>query len=285
MSENIWIIIPVHNRRETTRACLSNLRALGELEKYQVCVVDDASTDGTAEMLAAEYPKIKVIQGNGHLYWGGGIATGMAAARAAKAEVHVWLNDDCLPDENSIACVVERAITTRGMCGGICRDSEDPTLVTYSGSNYGVSGLIQPLPGQYEAVDIMNGNLVAIHAEAVERVGILDSKRFPHYGGDIAYCFRAKAMGLATEVAGSATAVNHRGRPLDSFGVSKPASAIFKEPFRLASSLYWPTHWQVLRLCYGWKAYIRWPAYFLRLIGLWRQACAREKSACATVSR
>ena len=169
MSKNIWIIIPVHNRRETTRACLANLRAHGELEKFQVCVVDDASSDGTAEMLAAEYPEIKVIQGNGHLYWGGGIATGMMAARAASADVHVWLNDDCLPDENSIACVVERARTTRGMCGGICRDSEDPTLVTYSGSKYGVSGLIQPLPGQYEAVDIMNGNLVAIHAEAVER--------------------------------------------------------------------------------------------------------------------
>ena len=136
VSENIWIIIPVHNRRETTRACLSNLRALGELEKYQVCVVDDASSDGTAEMLAAEYPEIKVIQGTGHLYWGGGIATGMMAAQAASADVHVWLNDDCLPDENSIACVVERARTTRGMCGGICRDSEDPTLVTYSGSKY-----------------------------------------------------------------------------------------------------------------------------------------------------
>lgn len=272
----VWILIPVHNRRETTRACLSNLRRLGIFERCHVCVIDDASSDGTSKMLANEYPQAQVLQGDGNLYWGGGIATGMAAARSAKAEVHVWLNDDCLPDEGSIETVVNRVRETKGMCGGICRDPDDESLITYSGSQIGVPSLVQPPCGNYEAVDVMNGNMVAIHAEAVEQVGILDSKRFPHYGGDIAYCFRAKAMGLATEVAGSATAVNPRGRPLNSFGVSKPASAIFREPFRLASSLYWPTHWQVLRLCYGWEAYYRWPAYFLRLIGLWRDACRKK---------
>jgi GT2 family glycosyltransferase len=281
----VWILIPVHNRRETTRACLSNLHRLGILDCYHVCVIDDASKDGTSEMLAEEYPQVHVLRGDGNLYWGGGIATGMAAARSANAAIHVWLNDDCLPDEGSIEILIERVQATRGMCGAVCRDPEQPCLITYSGSRVGVLGLVHPQPGRFEPADVMNGNLVAIHAETVERVGILDSGRFPHYGGDIAYCAHAKAQRIPTEIAGSATAINTRGRPLESFGLSKPAAAIFKEPFRIASPLYWPTHWQVLRLSYGWKAYLRWPAYFIRLFGLWRQSCARSKSGGVSVPR
>jgi GT2 family glycosyltransferase len=271
----VWILIPVHNRRETTRACLTNLRQLGILDRYHTCVIDDASKDGTSEMLAEEFPEVHVIQGDGNLYWGGGIAMGMAAARSANAEVHVWLNDDCIPDAGSIEVVVNRVRDTKGMCGGICRDPIDESLVTYSGSKIGVAALVQPPEGQYESTDVMNGNLVAIHADTVSRIGILDANRFPHYGGDIAYCINAQSQHIPAEIAGAAKAVNSRGNILESFGCTKPANALFNEPFRLASPLYLPTYWQVLKLSYGWKAYLRWPAYFVRLFKLWRQACKK----------
>jgi GT2 family glycosyltransferase len=199
----------------------------------------------------------------------------MAAARAANAEVHVWLNDDCLPDEGSIEVLVNRVRETKGMCGGICRDPKNESLITYGGCQIGAAALVQPPAGHFEPSDVMNGNLVAIHTDAVERIGLLDSKRFPHYGGDTAYCINARFQNIATEIAGSATAVNPRGNSLEAFGLTKPANAIFNEPFRLASPLYLPTYWQVLRLSYGWKAYLRCPAYFIRLVKLWRQACKK----------
>ena len=48
------ILIPVYNERETLREILSQVRAveLAELEK-EVIVVDDGSTDGSREILAA----------------------------------------------------------------------------------------------------------------------------------------------------------------------------------------------------------------------------------------
>jgi GT2 family glycosyltransferase len=270
-----WILIPVYNRLEVTRSCLNNLRKIGVFSNFTVCVIDDGCTDGTSEMLVDEFPKVHVIQGDGNLYWGGGISTGMAAARAANAEVHVWLNDDCLPDEGSIEVLVNRVRETKGMCGGICRDPKNESLITYGGCQIGAAALVQPPAGHFEPSDVMNGNLVAIHTDAVERIGLLDSKRFPHYGGDTAYCINARFQNIATEIAGSATAVNPRGNSLEAFGLTKPANAIFNEPFRLASPLYLPTYWQVLRLSYGWKAYLRCPAYFIRLVKLWRQACKK----------
>jgi GT2 family glycosyltransferase len=201
----------------------------------------------------------------------------MAAALSAKAEVHVWLNDDCLPDEGSIDTVVNRVRETHGICGGICRDPDNESLITYSGSQIGVASLVQPPRGTFESTDVMNGNLVAIHAEAVGRLGLLDAKRFPHYGGDIAYCIQARASNIAAEIAGSATAVNPRGNSFESFGVTKPARAIFREPFRLASPLYLPTYWRILHLSYGWCAYFRWPAYGFRLVRIWNSARSKAK--------
>jgi GT2 family glycosyltransferase len=268
----VWILIPVHNRRETTKACLSNLRNLGILDRYHTCVIDDASKDGTSEMLAQEFTEVHVILGDGNLYWGGGIATGMAEARAADAEVYVWLNDDCIPDAGSIEEVVERVRQTRGMCGGICRDPEDETVITYSGARSGEPGGVSPAPGTYENVDVMNGNLVAIHNSVVRQIGIVDSARYPHYGADVEYCYRAYTRGFPTEISGSARARNRRESPYTSFGVTKPASAVFREPFRIASPLYWSAYWNILKLTAGPMAYLRWPSYFVRLSRIWLTA-------------
>jgi len=268
----VWILIPVHNRRETTRACLTNLRQLGILDRYHTCVIDDASKDGTSEMLAEEFPEVHVIQGDGNLYWGGGIAMGMAAARSANAEVHVWLNDDCIPDAGSIEVVVDRVRDTKGMCGGICRDPDNEALITYSGARSCELGSVIPHQGAYEKVEVMNGNLVAIHSAVVEQIGIVNSIRYPHYGGDVEYCYRAYNRGILTEISGSARAKNRRDSPYTSFGVTKPTFAVFREPFRIASPLYWPAYWNILKLTAGPMAYFRWPSYFVRLFLIWLRA-------------
>lgn len=271
----VWVIIPVHNRREITRTCLTNLRELALPRDCQICVIDDGCTDGTSEMLRDEFPEVRTVVGDGNLFWGGGIAAGMRVALEARAEVHVWLNDDCLPVAEAIETVVSRVRETKGVCGAVCYDPDHPNKVTYSGAKIGVSGIIAPPAGYREEVDMLNGNLVAIHCSVVEELGVVDEVRFPHYGGDIEYCIRARGNGRLIEISGDARALNPRGTPLARFGVDKPAHAIFCEPFRVASSIYWPAYWRILKLSFGWKAYLRWPSYFVRLVGLWTHALRR----------
>jgi GT2 family glycosyltransferase len=273
-----WIIIPVHNRKAITRACLDRLRAQGVFARATVCVVDDGCTDGTREMLESGFPEVRRVDGNGHLYWGGGILEGMKAAHAAGAAVMVWLNDDCLPAAGAIDLLIARVLDTKGICGGVCRDPESPGVVTYSGTRIGRDEMVSPSPGEFVQVDLINGNLVAVHRDVVERIGFLPGVELPHYGGDSIYALRAVRAGIRCEVCGDAIATNSPNPYFDRFGKTKPAWWLLKEPFRRGSILYWPTYWRFLRETFGWRAYIRWPAYFIRLIRQFTAAVSRRFS-------
>jgi len=266
-SSKVWVLIPVHNRLATTRACLKHLATLALPAEFLICVVDDGSTDGTAEMLAAQFPEVHVVTGSGNLYWGGGIAMGMEAAGAAGAEVHLWLNDDCIPGVGSLERLVERVRETRGVCGGVCYDPDYPDKITYAGTLIGqdtrilTTGVTEPL-----AAESLNGNLVAIHCDVVERLGPMPSQRYPHFGGDIIYSLRAHRAGLPVEIHPLATALNHRDDPLHQVFQSSSVVRLWREMGRVASPLYFRTYWNLLRERFGWHAWFRWPAYFWRMI-------------------
>ena len=71
--KNIYIIIPVHNRKALTLVCLENLKTNVDLQKYQVIVVVDGSSDRTAEEVAENYPEVTILEGDGNLWWTGAI--------------------------------------------------------------------------------------------------------------------------------------------------------------------------------------------------------------------
>lgn len=275
-AESPWIIIPVHNRKATTRTCLERLRKQGLFAKVTVCLVDDACTDGTRAMVESDFPEIHCVDGNGHLFWGGGILEGMIVAYKAGADVMVWLNDDCLPAEGAIGVLIKRVLETRGICGGICHDPDHPEIQTYSGTKMGKEAMVAPGPGQTEPVDLINGNLVAVHRDVVARIGFPPGRRLPHYGGDSIYALRAVRAGIPCEVHGDALATNPPNPYFDRFGTSKSAWLLLKEPFRMGSILYWPTYWRFLREAFGMRAYLRWPFFFVRLAKYFFAALGRQ---------
>ena len=277
MNRSVWIIIPVHNRRETTRACLLNLQKLGLPADYLICVVDDGCTDGTSEMLANEFPHVHSVLGNGNLYWGGGIALGMEHARAAGAEIHLWLNDDCLPGEGSLEKLVERVRVTHGVCGGVCYDPVDASRITYAGTLIGkdVSVLREAL--EPVAAESLNGNLVAIHRDTVEALGGMPADLYPHFAGDIIYSLRAHRKGIAVEIHPRAKAINRRDDPLKKVMQSGSVVRLWREMNRVASPLHFPTYWHLLHEVFAWQAWFRWPAYFGRMLRLNLKILVRTK--------
>ena len=265
-----WIIIPVFNRCALTKACLLRLAESGIIDRYTVCVVDDASTDGTREMLAEGFPSVIRVEGTGNLFWGGGVALGMQYAQKADAEVHIWLNDDCLVDDGSVDRIVERALETKGICGGVCFEEDGQTLA-YSGDviRDGKLQRVYPQKGERLPTELLNGNMVAIHRDVVKKLGGIDTKRFPHYAGDSIYGLEASRAGVAVEIDGSATGINPRGNYFERFGTSKPASAVWKDILWVGSPNYFPSYWHSLKAMFGWRAYYRWPAFYVRLTKLW----------------
>ncbi len=272
----VWIIIPVHNRRETTRACLTQLATLGLPDECLICVVDDGCTDGTREMLISEFPHVHVVTGNGHLYWGGGVGLGMEHARNANAEIIVWLNDDCQPATGSIQHLIDRVRQTKGISGGICYDPDDKKKLTYSGAADGkIISEFGRDSSEPIAAESLNGNLVAIHRDALEKLGPMPSHLYPHFGGDIIYTLRAHRMGLPVEVAPLAKALNRRDDPLQKVMRSGSVIRLWREMGRIPSPLYYPTYWNLLKERFGWRAWYRWPAFYLRMLRLSLQVLKR----------
>jgi GT2 family glycosyltransferase len=112
-------------------ACLDSLRR--QTIPHAVVVVDNASTDGTTELLATRFPEVTVIQTGGNLGFAGGAQTGLEAARTPYVAL---LNNDAVAEPEWLAALVTHleghpeaaAVTSRMLLQG-----GDPPLLNNTG--------------------------------------------------------------------------------------------------------------------------------------------------------
>lgn len=202
---NATLIIPCFNRRDTTLRCLRHLRDL-EVDRWAtVVLVDDASSDGTSEAVAAEFPNTVIVPGDGNLWWGGATNAGMRWALDHHMEFVFWLNDDGLPRQGALEAMLEvsqreRAITT---ASGILRETGS---VHYGGMEKTPSHtrVLECPEGSTLTCETICGNCVCFPADVIRRVGWIDDSVFPHFAGDADYGFRASALGIPIIIVGDA---------------------------------------------------------------------------------
>jgi GT2 family glycosyltransferase len=89
----ITVIVCTFNGRRTIRQCLASLTAL-DYPDYEVIVIDDGSTDGTAEIVA-QFPCRAILQANL------GLSTARnAGLNAATGEIVAYIDDDAFADRH-----------------------------------------------------------------------------------------------------------------------------------------------------------------------------------------
>lgn len=71
----ILVFLPVHNRRATTALFIRSLLAQTHAN-WHLLLIDDGSTDGTADMVRKEVASLTVLRGNGKWWWGGALHQG-----------------------------------------------------------------------------------------------------------------------------------------------------------------------------------------------------------------
>ena len=68
----IYVITAVHNRYAITEAFVQRLLEQSEKD-WNLILVDDGSTDGTADMVKSLVPEAVILNGDGDLWWGGAL--------------------------------------------------------------------------------------------------------------------------------------------------------------------------------------------------------------------
>lgn len=210
--DSLAILICVHNRKTTTDRCLASLFAQLDhgLNNVDVYLADDGSTDGTSELVSEKYPKVKLLQGDGSLFWVGGTNLAWRDAAKKKYSHYLWLNDDVELLEGAIVrllddyCELKESVGDKGcILVGPMVDSQGNT--SYSGvvrnSSWHPLRYSQVEPnGKLQECHTINGNLVLIENAVFETVGYLDDS-LKHRGGDYDYGLRAKKKGFSLWVA------------------------------------------------------------------------------------
>jgi GT2 family glycosyltransferase len=209
--ENVYIIIPVHNRKEITLKCLETLKQNGDLDKYYVIVIDDGSTDGTSEAIQSLYPDVIILTGDGNLWWTGAIKKGMEYAYEKGAEYLIWLNDDCLVANDSIEkliCFCKK--NPKAIIGSQGYQLDNNELIAFGGhikKNQSFKSVICPKNQTLEC-DVVSGNLVCLPRLVIDIVGYPDANLSPHYFGDFIFLIKSKKEGFKIYVSNQSDILN-----------------------------------------------------------------------------
>lgn len=244
------VIIVTWNVRDLLGACLRSLRA--DLERAglegTVWVVDNGSSDGTAEAVQREFPDVRLIALEENVGFAAGNNRALRAAldaRAAGRPRYLWLlNPDTEVLPGATAALVE-ALERHPRAGVV-----GPKLLypdgTLQHSAFRFPGLAQlvfdlfplparlyetPLNGRYPRhlydggepfpVDHPLGAAMMVRTEAVDRVGLMD-EGYRLYCEEVDWCWRMRRAGWGALCVPRAEVIHHAGRstgqvPIPSF--------------------------------------------------------------------
>ena len=199
--KQIAVLLTCHNRKDKTLHCLQALYAQQGLEvdfNIEVFLVDDASTDGTAQAVFEQFSQVKIIQGDGNLYWNRGMYLAWQIASNTKDfDYYLWLNDDTFLDKEALHALLLQTFATAIVCG--TTQSIQSHEITYGGFRKNPDRIIVP-DSTFQECDYYNGNCVLIPRKVFNIVGNLDPV-FHHAVGDFDYGLRAKALGIKLFIA------------------------------------------------------------------------------------
>jgi GT2 family glycosyltransferase len=232
---DISIIVVSFNTREMTLECLRSVVAETRTVPYELIVVDNASSDGSAAAIAAEFPELELIALTENI---GFARANNLAARQARGERLLLLNPDTVVLDRALDKLVEFAGTRpqARIWGGrtlFADGSLNPTScwgkMTVWSLFCRAVGLTVLLPGSERfnpepygdwqrdsarEVDIVTGCLLLIDRPLWNELGGFDERYFM-YGEEADLCQRASDRGAAPAITPTAEIV-HFGSASDS---------------------------------------------------------------------
>lgn len=201
----VWCIVLAYNAVDLTLACIESLRQQ-DYPCLEILVVDNASADGTAGILADRFPDVNLLALTENLGYAGGNNLGMRHALQEGADIVFLVNNDTRFDPYCVSALVAEMLSVPG-CGAV-----GPMVYTWDGwstiSSAGGEvdwrhadainvGAGEIDAGQYRArtVDFINGCAIMVSRQAIEHAGLID-ERFFMYWEETDWCRRIAGAGF-----------------------------------------------------------------------------------------
>ena len=182
------VIIPTYNGRDYLQDCLASLHKQTRRD-FELIIVDNGSTDGTAAAARQAWPDAHVIEAGRNLGYAGGMNLG--AARAS-GEWLVLLNNDTVlePDWLAQLLAAGQRDPTIGVCSSKVRLLSDRRRLDSFASYLTPCGFLQHRgllevdEGQYDGVEDFfspKGVAFAIRRDLFEAIGVFDPTYFSYF--------------------------------------------------------------------------------------------------------
>lgn len=236
----LCIVIVNWNVRDLLRACLRSIEVQSCTRMpQQVIVVDNESSDGSADMVAAEFPDVHLLREANRGFSAGNnaglrLATALWSQVAGGEDYALLLNPDTIVEPGAFDALVDamRAHPRAGLIGPQLRYPDGsvqssrrrfPTLqVACFESTWAAAraphGLLerfymQDLPDDQPcAVDWVVGAAMLVRRETIEQVGLLDEDTFFMYSEETDWCKRIRDAGWDVRYEPAARVVHYEGR-------------------------------------------------------------------------
>ena len=244
-SSSSCIVLPVHNRKTITLRCLAHLKKQGDLDAYHTVVVDDGSTDGTAQEILDNYPTVELLKGNGSLWWTGAIRKGMKYALSKKAIYCIWLNDDTLPEAGAIQALIDHCdkySRTIAAANTLDPHTREPSYGGVIRQRLKILHIFSKTQ-QPTLCEGLSGNLTCLPTDLVRTIGYPNNTLYPHYYGDVIYTHRAKQAGYQLVLLHDAVAYcENDHEPIEWFRSNQSLTDIIRDRQSIKSPHYWKAH-------------------------------------------
>jgi GT2 family glycosyltransferase len=223
------IVIVTHNARADVERCLESLYRAPPALPHAIVVVDNASTDGTAERVRERWPSVRVLESRENVGFG---RANNRAVRESASDLVLFLNGDTvvppgavdrlaadLVADREIGAVGPRLVDERGrpeisfgpMMGPFAELWQKARGRAYDAGIPGLDAWVRRLTGRPRDVDWVSGACMLLRRADLTAAGLFD-ERFELYCEDVDLCAAIRARGQRIRFSPASEIVHLRGR-------------------------------------------------------------------------
>jgi GT2 family glycosyltransferase len=193
----LYIILPVHNRKEITQRCIGCLQKQ-TFQDYHVLLIDDGSTDGTAEMVRERISSLTVLKGHGDWWWGGSLHQGylwLKSQNIPASSLVLLMNDDAIFDATYLQTAVSilsgksRTLLVSNVFGELSRQLFD------GGIHADWKRLKFSLETNPDKINCASTRGTFLYVSDFLTIGGFYPRLLPHYASDYEFTIRAFRKG------------------------------------------------------------------------------------------